>query len=189
MQTIKHKARQLFASRHIVRSMFVASMLESTIVPIPLEAVLLPLMQARRDKLWALATAATLGCLIGSLFGYALGYFLFELMEPLLVSTLATQEQLDNAIVQMNEQGFYFIVSLGIVPLPLQIAMLAAGATGFSIGLYLIAIAISRIFRYFGIAIVVYYVGDRAERVIKKYKFTATSLLLLMILLSWWYLA
>ena len=162
------------------------SKLESTVVPIALEAILLPVMQARRDKLWLLAGAATLGCIVGSIFGYALGYFLFELIEPWLVGSLTTQEQMDMAIAEMQEQGFYFVLTLGIVPIPLQIAMLAAGATGFSLGLYLVAITISRMIRYFGIAIVVYYAGNQAERLIRKYKFTFTGLLVLMIIMAWW---
>jgi len=188
MQRLKQKAKDLFASRRIVRNIFVASMLESTVVPVPLEAVLLPAMQVRRDKLWALATAATLGCIVGAMFGYALGYFLYELIEPLVIGSLATQEQLDAALAEMQTQGFYFILTLGIVPIPLQIAMLAAGATSYPIGLYVVAIAISRIFRYFGIALVVYYAGNQAERIIKKYKFTVTVALVLLILLSWWFL-
>jgi membrane protein YqaA with SNARE-associated domain len=187
MQKLKQKVRDLIGSRHIVRGMFIASVLESTIVPIPLEAALLPLMQARRDKIWALASAATLGCIVGAMFGYALGYFIFELIEPWLIGNLATQAQLDEAVAQMQEQGFYFILTLGIVPIPLQIAMVVAGATSYSIFLYVIAIAISRVIRYFGIAIVVYYAGNHAERILLEHKFKVTVLLLLMIATAWWF--
>ena len=185
MRRVKQKAKDIIASRHVVKGMFIASMLESTVVPVPLEAVLLPVMQARRDKLWLLALSATLGCLIGSLFGYALGYFLFELAEQWVVGTLTTQEQLDDVITQMKEQGFYFVLTLGIVPIPLQLAMIAAGATGFSLALYLIAVTISRVIRYYGIAIVVYYAGNHAEKLVREYKYTVTGILLMVIGLVW----
>lgn len=186
MRKVKQKAKQIIASKHVVKGMFVASVLESTIVPVPIEAVLLPVMQARRDKIWSLALSATMGCLLGSILGYALGYFLFEIAEQLIVGSLTTQEQLDNVIQQMQEQGFFFVLTLGIVPIPLQIAMIAAGATGFSLGLYLLAVTISRVIRYYGIAIVVYYAGNHAEKLIREYKYTVTAILLLIVACIWW---
>ena len=186
MKRVKQKAKDIIASRHVVKGMFVASMLESTVVPVPIETVLLPVMQARRDKLWLLAFAATAGCLVGSLFGYALGFFLFEIAEQLVVGSLTTQAQLDDVIQQMQAQGFFFVLTLGIVPIPLQIAMIAAGATGFSLWLYLAAVTISRVIRYYGIAIVVYYAGNHAEKLIREYKYSVTAGLVLLIVLLWW---
>ena len=85
----------------------VASFLESTIVPIPLEAVLVPLMQARREKLWLIALMATLGCVIGALFGYALGYYLFDAIGDWVIEMFSSQEQFENVKQQMQNQGFW----------------------------------------------------------------------------------
>jgi len=68
-KNIKQKTRQFIDSKHMLSGITVASFLESTIVPIPLEAVMVPLMQARREKLWLIALMGTLGCVIGALFG------------------------------------------------------------------------------------------------------------------------
>ena len=56
---LKQKTRQFIDSKHMLSGITLASFLESTIVPIPLEAVLVPLMQARREKLWLIALMAT----------------------------------------------------------------------------------------------------------------------------------
>ena len=45
---LKEKTRNFIDSKHMLSGITVASFLESTIVPIPLEAVLVPLMQALR---------------------------------------------------------------------------------------------------------------------------------------------
>ena len=76
-------------SRHMLKGITLASFLESTIVPVPLEAILIPLMQARREKLWSIALMATLGCVIGALFGYALGYYLFDLTGDWIINTFS----------------------------------------------------------------------------------------------------
>ena len=77
-------------------------------------------------------------------------------------------------------------MTLGIAPIPFQVAMLAAGATKFSLPLFLLATVIARAIRYFGLAIVVYYSGDKAEQLIKRYKMKAVIVITLVALLLWW---
>ena len=182
---IKKKTRQFIDSKHMLLGITIASFLESTIVPIPLEAVLIPLMQARREKLWLIALMATLGCIIGALFGYALGYYLFDVVGDWIIGTFSNPEQFDAIKQKMHDQGFWFVITLGIVPIPFQIAMLAAGATKYSLTLFLIAATIARSIRYFGLAVIVYYTGDKAERMIRKHKSNAMIFVTVIALLAW----
>jgi membrane protein YqaA with SNARE-associated domain len=163
-----------------------ASFLESTIVPIPLEAVIVPLMQARRDLLWKIALMATLGCAVGAIFGYAIGYYLFDLAGQWLIDTFFSQKQFEKVKSQMQVQGFWFVLTLGIAPIPFQVAMLAAGATQFSLPLFLLATVIARSVRYFGLALVVYYAGDKAEQLIKRHTLKAVIAITLGVVALWW---
>ncbi|AGP87553.1 YqaA family protein [Alteromonas mediterranea] len=183
---VKHKTKKLIDSKHMLKGITLASFLESTIVPIPLEAVMVPLMQARRESLWKIAFMATLGCVIGAVFGYALGYYLFDIVGEWLINTFFSQDQFDNVKQQMQNQGFWFVMTLGIAPIPFQVAMLAAGATKFSLPLFLLATVIARAIRYFGLAIVVYYAGDKAEQLIKRYKMKAVVAITLAVIFLWW---
>ena len=183
---VKHKTKKLIDSKHMLKGITLASFLESTIVPIPLEAVMVPLMQARRESLWKIAFMATVGCVIGAVFGYALGYYLFDMVGEWLINTFFNQDQFDNVKQQMQNQGFWFVMTLGIAPIPFQVAMLAAGATKFSLPLFLLATVIARAIRYFGLAIVVYYAGDKAEQLIKRYKMKAVVAITLAVLFLWW---
>ena len=56
---VKKKTKQLVDSKHMLTGITFASFLESTIVPVPLEAIMVPLMQARRDKLWLIDRKST----------------------------------------------------------------------------------------------------------------------------------
>ncbi|AGP79723.1 DedA family protein [Alteromonas mediterranea MED64] len=183
---VKHKTKKLIDSKHMLKGITLASFLESTIVPIPLEAVMVPLMQARRESLWKIAFMATVGCVIGAVFGYALGYYLFDMVGEWLINTFFNQDQFDNVKQQMQNQGFWFVMTLGIAPIPFQVAMLAAGATKFSLPLFLLATVIARAIRYFGLAIVVYYAGDKAEQLIKRYKMKAVVAITLAVIFLWW---
>ncbi|MFD1383862.1 YqaA family protein [Rhodanobacter aciditrophus] len=166
-------------------AIMVASFLESTVVPIPLEAVMVPLMQASREKLWLIALMATLGCLIGALAGYGLGYFLFDLVGDWVIETFSNPEQFEMVKSKMESQGFWFVLTLGIVPIPFQIAMLAAGATQYSIIGFLAATVIARSIRYFGLASVVYFAGNKAEDLIKQHKTKSMVMLTLLVLGAW----
>lgn len=185
-KSIKQKTRQFIDSKHMLSGITVASFLESTIVPIPLEAVMVPLMQARREKLWLIALMATIGCIFGALVGYALGYYLFDMVGDWVINSFSSPEQFEQVKQKMQAQGFWFVMTLGIVPIPFQIAMLAAGATKYSLLLFLIATSIARSIRYFGLALVVYFAGDQAERIIKKHKAKALVATSIIVLLAWW---
>ena len=154
-------------------------------MPIPLEAILVPLMQARRERLWTLATIALVGCILGAVVGYYVGYGLMNSVGEWVVQQLGAQDQMERAREAMSENGFWFIMSVSVVPVPFQIAMLAAGATGYPIGLYLLATLISRGVRYFGLAVLVWWVGDRAERLFKEHKVGATVAVVVVVAVGW----
>lgn len=162
-----------------------ASFAESTVVPIPIETLLIPVSQLRRDKIWHIATVATLGCMVGALLGYAIGLWMFNLFESQIISLFGDQATFDDIMWRMNTEGFWFIVLAGIAPIPLQLAMIAAGASGYPLGWYLVAIAISRVLRYFGIAWLVLRFGDSAEAMLRKYKWKAVTILSGCIVIIW----
>lgn len=184
-KNMMQKTKKFIDSKHMLSGITIASFLESTIVPIPLEAVLVPLMQARREKLWMIALMATLGCIIGALFGYAIGYYLFDIVGDWAINAFSTPEQFENVRQQMQAQGFWFVTTLGVVPVPFQIAMLAAGATKYSLFMFLIASAIARSIRYFGLAVVVYYAGNKAQALIDKHKTKTLVILTVVVLIGW----
>ena len=86
----------------------------------------------------------------------------------------------------MQEQGFWYVLSVGIIPVPFQIAMLAAGAAKYSLGLFLLATFIARSIRYFGLALLVKLAGNQAEALFKKYKIPTAIGLTLIVALIWW---
>ncbi|NOJ26094.1 YqaA family protein [Vibrio coralliilyticus] len=185
VKKLKRKTKDLIESQNILGGVFTASLLESTIVPIPLEALLIPLLHKRRDKLWQVALMATLGCIVGALLGYALGYYIFELLRDWVITNWITEQRLDTVILRIKTEGFWFVMTLGVAPIPFQIAMLTAGATYFSLPLFLLATGLSRAIRYFGIALLVYIAGRKAEELIKKYKLATLVFLTLVLIVAW----
>lgn len=179
------RLKALVTSRHVVWGTFVASFAESTVVPVPLEAVLIPAMQANRGRLWRLAGAALLGCIVGALVGYGIGYWVFGTIGDELVATFGDPEQYQNALLQLRRDGFWFVFSVGVTPIPFQIAMLAAGTAHYSLTGYLVATLLSRGIRYFGIAVLVWKFGDRAQAMVLRHRRTSVAALTAIVVAAW----
>jgi membrane protein YqaA with SNARE-associated domain len=182
---IKKRIKKMIHSKHMLSSIGFASFLESTVVPIPLETLLVPLMQARREKIWLIATITTLGCMLGAILGYFIGYFVFDIMRELVMTYITNEQEFEAFQSQMDKNGFWFIFSTGVTPIPLQIAMLLAGLSSYSFALYMLAVTTSRIIRYFSLALLVYLFGNKTEKIIKRYKWqviTISSILIVAII-------
>lgn len=161
------------------------SFLESIILPIPLEAMLIPLLQSRRDRLWEICLSALLGCLLGASLGYFFGYYLFEQIGDQLISWLASPSEFNTIRADIHEQGFWFVLSVGITPVPFQIAMLAAGATGYAFSLYILATSFARAARYFGLGLLVWLLGNQAQQWFQQYKTQTATISFLLVALVW----
>lgn len=153
--------RRLRESRHTFWLLGTFSFLETLIVPVPIELVLIPLMAAHRERIWALAAVTTAGCLLASLVGYAVGMMLFESLGRWFIETMDMESGYRAFQSFFDEYGFVAILTLGVLPIPFQIAMITAGLSGYPIALFVLAATLARGLRYFGLAWLVLRFGNR----------------------------
>lgn len=165
--------QQIENSNHHLAALFVASFLEATIVPIPLEAILIPYLFTHRDRLWSSALAVTLGCLAGALVGYGLGLGFLQAVGDWIREHLTSKSQAETFEQNFQQNGFLAILATGISPIPFQLAMLTAGAMKYPLALFLLATAIARGIRYFGLAWLVHQFGEKAEKLWNRNKWLA----------------
>ncbi len=83
---------RLNESNHLLWLLGVVSFLETIIIPVPIEVVLIPLMAINRDRVIAIATAVTLGCLLAALVGYGVGMLLFESIGRWFIETMGYEQ-------------------------------------------------------------------------------------------------
>lgn len=162
-------------------ALFIASMLETLIVPIPIETVLIPWMVLRPERRWWLAAVALSGNLVAAAMGYGLGAWAMGHFGDQLISLFGGQQAFDNFDQRFSNNGFLAVLSIGIIPIPFQIAMLVAGSTGYSFLLFLLAALLARGARYFGLALLVHFFGDRALRLWKRHERTMMVVLVVAV--------
>ncbi|MDO3383059.1 YqaA family protein [Gilvimarinus algae] len=147
-------------SPHMLWLIGVLSFLETIIIPIPIELVLIPLMAANKHRIWRIATATTAGCLLASLIGYGVGAALFQSVGQWAVDTMGWQSAFDDFQRFFDTHGFGAVLLVGILPIPFQVAMITAGMTGYPIALFVLAALLARGIRYYGLAFLVKRYGN-----------------------------
>lgn len=150
-------------SDHALIAAGVASFLEMTLVPIPIEAALTPAMIAAPKKRWGLAAAALLGSVACALAWYLLASGLAEATSEQLASWVGGADQLEEIRREVERDGFGYVFLAGVTPIPFQLACIAAGLAKMSLGSFALASVLARGVRYFGLAGLVTVMGEKAR--------------------------
>lgn len=138
------------------------SFAESTVVPIPLEAVVAPLMVCEHRHSTVIAMAIWLGSLAGASLFYLLGLWLFDPVVAPILEWLGLRQDFERITGDLGRDGFFWAIFLvSFSPAPMQLATLGAGSVGGNFALFLAAIAASRGLRYFGLALLARLFGPR----------------------------
>jgi membrane protein YqaA with SNARE-associated domain len=164
----KAAARRLADSRRAQPLLVWLSFLEATLVPIPLEAVLVPFMLLRREMVWRIAALALLGFIVASVLGYALGAIAFDTAGIWLIETAGWEDGLDRAQTLFDRYGFWALVLIGVTPVPAQLAMLLGGAFHYPLPWFVAAMGLSRAIRYFGLAALVVWLGPQVAKTLER---------------------
>lgn len=157
----KQWIERINGSKNMLWLLGTLSFLETIILPIPIELVLIPLMAANKQRIWLLATVTTAGCLVASLVGYGVGMLLFQSIGTWFIEFMGMQNSYQAFQTFFDQYGFIAILCIGILPIPFQVAMITAGLSGYPVLLFVLAALIARGVRYFGLAWLVHRFGHR----------------------------
>ena len=152
----------------------VLAFLEATILPMPIEVITAPFMIAYPRRAMRMAWAMWIGCMIGAALFYILGFLLFEPVVRPALSTLGIEESFNQIQDQFTTNGlFWTVLTMGLLPMPLQFATLGAGLFQGNIIVFALAVSISRAIRYFGLAALSQLLGPRVENILASKRFGA----------------
>lgn len=163
-------ARVLLWSRHPHASRYLAvlSFAESSFFPIPVDVMLAPMCLADRAKAWRFALIATVWSVLGGLAGYVIGWLSFEAIEPWLREShywYAYETSRD----WFDRYGVWVIFVAGFSPIPYKVFTIAAGVATLNPWIFLLASAIGRGARFFLVAALIVWGGDRLESTLQKH--------------------
>jgi len=154
--------------QHAPRYLAGLSFAESSFFPVPPDVMLAPMALATPAKAWYFALLTTLASVAGGLFGYYIGVFAFELVEPLLHDAGYYPRYLQ-AREWFSEWGFWAVFLAGFSPIPYKVFTITAGVISMALAPFVLASLIGRGARFYLVAALMFWGGERMEAKIKQY--------------------
>jgi membrane protein YqaA with SNARE-associated domain len=158
------------------------SFAESSIFPIPPDAMLVPMILARPERAWRIALICTVASVIGGFFGYAIGYFLFQAVGQPIVDFYGYQEGFAKFQAEFQHYGLWIILIKGLTPIPYKIVTIASGVAHFDLLVFGLASAATRGARFFMVAALLKVFGPAIRTFIERYlTWVTTGFLVLLV--------
>ncbi len=158
----------LAANRHADKALAFISFIESSVFPIPPDALLIPMVLSERAKAWWYAFVCTVASVLGALLGYAIGALLYEAVAAPILNFYGYSEKFDAFAEKYNEWGAWAVLIAGVTPFPFKVITIASGATKLSLPVFIIASIVARGARFFIVAGLLYYFGPPIRDFIEK---------------------
>ncbi len=162
--------RTMAWSRHPHAPRYLAglSFAESSFFPIPPDVMLAPMSLAKPARAWYFAGLTTLASVIGGLLGYVIGLFAFDLIQPWL-HDWGYWPAYEQAKGWFDEWGFWAIFLAGFSPIPYKVFTITAGVISMSLLPFVLASAVGRGARFFLVAGLMAWGGERMEQTLHRY--------------------
>ena len=145
------------------------SFIESSFFPIPPDVTLIPMCIAKREKSFLYATVATVGSVLGGMFGYAIGFFLFETIGKAILNFYSLTDVFASFQSQYNEYGGWIVFAGGLTPIPYKVITIASGVTHMNLPLFIITSILGRAIRFYIEAALLWKYGASIKNFIEKY--------------------
>lgn len=150
------------------RALAAIAFLESSIFPIPPDAMIVPMVLARPDRAWRIVLVATAASVLGGLAGYAIGYFLYETLGVWVIELYGLAEKAEAYRQAYNDWGLWIILIKGLTPIPYKLVTIASGLAAFDIWVFLLASIVTRGARFLIVAALLRAFGSPIRRFIEE---------------------
>ncbi len=152
-----------------VPALFILAFVESSFFPIPPDVLLIGLALGKPKRAFWFATICSIGSVLGGLLGYWIGWAVYDTVGRPLVEFYHLQDKIEYVMNQYRQNAFLAIIIAGFTPIPYKVFTIAAGMAEISIATLVGASALGRSGRFFLVALVIYFMGEKAQHFIDKY--------------------
>ena len=152
----KHKSSNFYLG--------LVSFIESSFFPIPPDAMIIPMVIAKRKEYVKIFLIASIFSVLGGIFGYLIGYLFFD-FAMYVIEFYGYQDKVQNLKFSMSQgSGFLAWLSIlflaGFTPLPYKAFTISSGLIAFNLPVFIIVSLISRSLRFFIVAYLSYKFGE-----------------------------
>lgn len=159
-------------------ALFILAFAESSFFPIPPDALLIALVLGATKKAFKLALNCTIASVLGALFGYTIGHFLwwtpsndFTSIAMFFFNNIPgfTEKLFFDVQKMYDKYDFWIVFTAGFTPIPYKVITISSGAFNINMLMFIIASVISRGARFFLVAFLIWKFGPQIRSFIDKY--------------------
>ena len=125
---------------------------ESSVFPIPPDALMIPMVIATPRRAWLIAGVATAASVAGGLAGYAIGMFAFESVGQPILASLGKADAMAAFNERFNGVGFWAVLTAGVTPFPYKVITIMSGWTAMPLATFVATSIVARALRFFVVA-------------------------------------
>ena len=172
-QTLYKKCLELAAHKSSNFYLGLVSFIESSFFPIPPDAMIIPMVIAKKKEYLKIFLIASIFSVLGGIFGYSIGYLFFDL-AMYVIEFYGYQDKVESLKLSMSEgSGFLAWLSIlflaGFTPLPYKAFTISSGLIAFNLPIFIIVSLISRSLRFFIVAYLSYRFGELFTEYMEKH--------------------
>lgn len=164
-------------------SLFGLAFAESSFFPIPPDVLLIAMTVADRYKWWLLASITTIGSVLGGIFGYYIGFTLFETVGKPIVDLYHLQKYFEVVQIKYDQNAFLAVFTAAFTPIPFKVFTIAGGVFQIPLTSLILGSILGRAGRFFLVAGLLRIFGQRVADAIEKY-FDIFSLIFMALLIG-----
>ena len=172
-QTLYKKCLELAAHKSSNFYLGLVSFIESSFFPIPPDAMIIPMVIAKKKEYLKIFLIASIFSVLGGIFGYLIGFLFFDL-AMYVIEFYGYQNKVENLKLSMsNGNGFLVWISIlflaGFTPLPYKAFTISSGLIAFNLPIFIIVSLISRSLRFFIVSYLSYRFGELFTEYMEKH--------------------
>ncbi len=142
----------------------IEAFIESSFFPIPPDVMIIPMVVSKKKEFIQIALIATIFSLLGALFGYYIGYSLYEI--AIKIFEFYGYEYSDAFKQKFTTgEGFFawlgILVAAGFTPLPFKLLTISSGIIHFNLLSFIFICIATRGLRFFLVAYLAYKFGSK----------------------------
>lgn len=142
---------------------------ESSIFPIPVDPILVIFVLMKPHRWAKFALHITIFSVLGGIFSYLIGMFLYDTFGQALVSFYSLQDEMIMIAAAFKDNAFITILTAAFTPIPYKIFVISSGVFRVNLLILLAASLIGRGARFFLIAFIFRFFGEKYSKQIFKY--------------------
>tara|TARA_B110001454_G_scaffold218101_1_gene245125 strand:- start:3304 stop:3906 length:603 start_codon:yes stop_codon:yes gene_type:complete len=177
------KTRLFTQSKYAYPFIFFVGFLEAIIFPFPQEIFMIPMMAAEKSKIFKIAFISLLGSIIGAVFAYFIGMYLFETIGTYILNLYTLQYAYDSFAQNISANGFLYVFIGGFTPIPFKVITLSSAGLGVGFYIFIIGSIISRSARFFLVGFIIWKYGEPFMKIFEK-RLAFFSILFVVVLIS-----